>query len=226
MVGCGEGGAESEGQAQCVVHAVVRGRVSGGRERWPVEAVTSESGQRTLISYHHCIAGSNGSSFPNPTNCCSRSLRTQPTCSPRLTGYGYGIMNALSCCLPPSHLHLPLSHLTLPMLCSPLVRGLRAAPVTPLRAMSTSAKSGLLSKQSKPRPLPATFSRADLDYIRERLLPPPPEFDGLPPHTKGSPERPPRESAVILPLCNVVGQATLIMQVRAAALRVHASEAG
>lgn len=80
--------------------------------------------------------------------------------------------------------------------------------------------------KDKDRPLPATFTRADLDYIRERLLPPPPEFAGLPPHTKGSPERPPRESAVILPFCNVAGHATLIMQVRAAALRVHASEAG
>lgn len=125
-----------------------------------------------------------------------------------------------------SSISSPSLHNTLPMLCSPLVRGLRVATVAPVRAMSTAAKSGLLSKQAKPRPLPATFTRADLDYIRERLLPPPPEFDGLPPHTKGSPERPPRESAVILPLCNVAGQATLIMQVRAAALRVHASEAG
>lgn len=113
------------------------------------------------------------------------------------------------------------------MLSGPLVRRLTAPPaLSALRASTSSARGIMTMAKDKDRPLPATFTRADLDYIRERLLPPPPEFAGLPPHTKGSPERPPRESAVILPFCNVAGHATLIMQVRAAALRVHASEAG
>lgn len=105
-----------------------------------------------------------------------------------------------------------------------LVRGL--APARPRTSAARAIASISKSKASKPRPLPATFTRADLDYIRERLLPPPPTLMDMPPHTKGSPDRPPRESGVLLPFCNVAGQATLIMQVRAAALRVHASEAG
>lgn len=96
------------------------------------------------------------------------------------------------------------------------------------RVQAQLGSRGLLTPGAgKNRPLPAYFTRDDLDYIRKRLGPAPNmDLADLPPHTRGAPGRPPRESGVLLPLCNVAGQATLLMQVRAAALRVHASEAG
>lgn len=78
---------------------------------------------------------------------------------------------------------------------------------------------------------PAAFTRADLDAIAGRLLPhPTTAIADLPPHKTGlfnAARKPayPRDAAVLIPLCNVGGKAHILLEVRSAGLRVHASEA-
>ncbi|KAL1411668.1 hypothetical protein Q8F55_002633 [Vanrija albida] len=78
---------------------------------------------------------------------------------------------------------------------------------------------------------PRVFTRASLASIAAALdapnrLP----LSALPPHPAGlqtaaKTPRPPREAGVLLPLCNVRGEAHVLMEIRAAGLRTHASEA-
>lgn len=88
------------------------------------------------------------------------------------------------------------------------------------RCYSTSAALPTLT------PPPASFTRAELAKIQKVLLPAPMEpIATLAPHTLANMAKPPREAAVLIPLCNIGGVAHLLMEVRAAGLRVHASEA-
>jgi hypothetical protein len=92
------------------------------------------------------------------------------------------------------------------------------APVPPL--IPTCAPSRLI-------PPPPVFTRAEIERVRSTLLPAPTmPLTTLPPHTERlKADREPRDAAVLIPLCNIGGVASLLMEVRAAAMRVHASEA-
>jgi len=77
-------------------------------------------------------------------------------------------------------------------------------------------------------PPPLTFTRAEIEKVKRALLPAPRiPLDSLPPHTAilKAADREPRDAAVLIPLCNIGGMASLLMEVRAAGMRVHASEA-
>ncbi|BEJ12882.1 hypothetical protein CspHIS471_0300560 [Cutaneotrichosporon sp. HIS471] len=75
-------------------------------------------------------------------------------------------------------------------------------------------------------PPPLAFSRAELNAIRSRLNDAPTmPLNEMPPHTCKFDKRPPRDSGVLIPLANIGGVAHIIVELRAAALRVHASEA-
>ena len=71
-----------------------------------------------------------------------------------------------------------------------------------------------------------TFTRPDLISIRKSLLPlPTSSLDALPPHTNFPSARVPAESAILVPLMNLNGEAHVLLQIRAASMRVHAGEA-
>jgi hypothetical protein len=75
-------------------------------------------------------------------------------------------------------------------------------------------------------PPPLAFSRADLAAMRAKLNDAPTmPIDQMPAHTCKFDKRPPRDAGVLIPLANIGGVAHVLMEVRAAGLRVHASEA-
>ena len=73
---------------------------------------------------------------------------------------------------------------------------------------------------------PEAFTKTSLKALKSRLdTIPTLDPHSPPPHTVLSLRRP-RESAILVPLLNIKGKAYVMMQLRAANMRVHASEAG
>jgi hypothetical protein len=103
----------------------------------------------------------------------------------------------------------------------------RLSALASLRNESITAAGACPAKHAALRPPPVAFTRGELERIRSTLLPPPDEpLADLPPHTaKPRGDRVPRDAAVLVPLCNIAGAASLLLEVRAAAMRVHAGEA-
>jgi len=95
----------------------------------------------------------------------------------------------------------------LPRLAPALIRA--AAPA--LARYASSAAGG---------PAAAPWTQRELDFVRARLVPPTP----VPPRPWATEEEARRHAAVLVPLCNVGGEAAVLFTVRSAGLRNHRSE--
>jgi len=69
-------------------------------------------------------------------------------------------------------------------------------------------------------PVAAPWTQRELDFVRARLVPPTP----VRPRPWSTKEEARRHAAVLIPLCNIGGEAAVLFTVRSAGLRNHRSE--